>query len=71
MRTMQPWPTPPPELEEHASLLLALCDHFEGVQAAVAPMAVPAAERDEGAVKAVVPGAIFIHVPQAVLVPTD
>lgn len=34
-------------------------------------MAVPAAERDEGAVKAVVPGAIFVYVPQAVLVPAD
>ena len=34
-------------------------------------MAVPTAERDERAVEAVVPGAIFIHVPQTVLVPTD
>lgn len=62
-------PAPPPELEEHASLLLALRDHLEGVQAAVAPVAVPAAEGDEGAVEAVVPGAVFVHVPQAVLVP--
>lgn len=34
-------------------------------------MAVPTAERDERAVEAVVPGAVFIHVPQTVLVPTD
>jgi len=61
----------PPELEEHAALLLPLRDHLEGVQAAVAPVAVPAAERDERAVEAVVPGAVFIHVPQAVLVRTD
>lgn len=64
-------PTPPPELEEHAAFLLPLCDHLEGVQAAVAPVAVPAAERDERAVEAVMPGAIFVHVPQTVLVPTD
>lgn len=34
-------------------------------------MAVPAAERDERAVEAVVPGAVFIHVPQTVLIPAD
>lgn len=61
----------PPELEEHAAFLLLLCDHLEGVQAAVAPVAVPAAESDERAVEAVVPGAIFIHIPQTVLVPAD
>lgn len=60
-----------PELEEHAALLLPLCDHLEGVQAAVAPVAVPAAECDEGAVKAVVPGSILVHVPEAVLICTD
>lgn len=67
--------TPPhphtPKLEEHAAFLLPFRYHLEGVQAAVAPVAVPAAERDEGAVIAVVPGAIFVHVPQTVLVPTD
>lgn len=62
---------PAPELEEHAAFLLPLCDHLEGVQAAVAPVAVPTAERDERAVEAVVPGAVFIHVPQTVFVPTD
>lgn len=62
---------PPPELEEHAAFLLPLCDHLKGVQAAVAPVAVPTAERDERAVEAIVPGAIFINVPQTVLVPTD
>lgn len=61
----------PPELEEHAALLLPLCDHLEGVQAAVASVAVPAAERDERAVEAVVPGAVLIHVPQTVLICTD
>lgn len=60
-----------PELEEHAALLLPLCDHLEGVQAAVAPVAVPAAEGDQGAVESVVPGAILIHVPQAVLIGTN
>lgn len=60
-----------PELEEHAALLLPLGDHLEGVQAAVAPVAVPAAERDEGAVEAVVPGPILVHVPEAVLICTD
>lgn len=59
-----------PELEEHAALLLALGDHLEGVQAAVAAMAVPAAERDEGAVEAIVPRPVLIHVPQAVLIST-
>lgn len=34
-------------------------------------MAVPTAERDERAVEAIVPGAVFIHVPQTVLVPAD
>lgn len=63
--------TSSPELEEHAALLLPLCDHLEGVQAAVAPVAVPAAECDEGAVEAVVPGSILVHVPQAVLICTD
>lgn len=63
--------TPSPELEEHAALLLPLCDHLEGVQAAVAPVAVPAAERDEGAVEAVVPGSVLVHVPEAVLICTD
>ncbi len=58
-------------MEEHAAFLLSLCDHLEGVQAAVAPVAVPTAERDERAVEAVVPGAVFIHVPQTVLVPAD
>lgn len=57
-----------PELEEHAALLLALGDHLEGVQATVAAVAVPAAEGDQGAVEAVVPGAVLVHVPQAVLV---
>lgn len=61
----------PPELEEHAAFLLSLRDHLEGVQAAVASVAVPTAERDERAVEAVVPGAIFIHIPQTLLVPTD
>lgn len=58
------------ELEEHAALLLPLCDHLEGVQAAIASVAVPAAECDEGAVEAVVPGAVLIHIPQAILVGT-
>lgn len=60
-----------PELEEHAAFLLPFCYHLKGVQAAVAPVAVPTAERDERAVKAIVPGAIFVHVPQTILVPTD
>lgn len=60
-----------PELEEHAALLLPLCDHLEGVQAAVAPVAVPTAERDERAVEAVMPGSILVHVPEAVLICTD
>lgn len=60
-----------PELEEHAALLLPLCDHLEGIQAAVAPMAVPTAECDERAVEAIVPGTVFIHIPQTVLIPTD
>lgn len=34
-------------------------------------MAVPTAESDERAVEAIVPGAVFIHVPQAVLISTD
>lgn len=34
-------------------------------------MAVPAAERDERAVEAVVPGSILVHVPEAVLICTD
>lgn len=59
-----------PELEEHAALLLPLRDHLEGVQAAVAPVAVPAAERDERTVEAVVPGSILVHVPEAVLICT-
>ena len=59
-----------PELEEHAALLLALRDHLEGVEAAVAAVAVPAAEGDQGAVEAIVPRAVLIHVPQAVLVST-
>jgi len=59
-----------PELEEHAALLLPLRDHLEGVQAAVTPVAVPAAEGDQGAVEAVVPGAVLVHVPQAVLIGT-
>lgn len=71
MKTLLLLPTSPPELEEHAAFLLPLCDHLEGVQAAVAPVAVPTAERDERAVEAVMPGAIFVHVPQAILVPTD
>lgn len=62
---------PAPELKKHATLLLPFCDHLEGVQAAVAPMAVPTAKRDERAVEAVVPGSVFIHVPQTVLIPTD
>lgn len=33
-------------------------------------MAVPAAERDEGAVEAIVPRPVLIHVPQAVLIST-
>lgn len=65
----RPWSSSP-ELEEHAALLLPLCDHLEGVQAAVAPVAVPAAEGDERAVEAVVPGSILVHVPEAVLVCT-
>jgi len=60
-----------PELEEHAAFLLPLRDHLEGVQTAVTPVAVPAAKCDERAVEAVVPGAVFIHIPQTVLVPTD
>lgn len=56
------------ELEEHAAFLLPLSDHLEGVQAAVPPMAVPTAEGNKGAVKAIVPGTILIYVPQAVLV---
>ena len=52
-----------PELEEHAAFLLPLRDHLEGIQAAVAPVAVPTAEGDQGAVKAVVPGAVLVHVP--------
>lgn len=59
-----------PELKEHAAFLLPFSDHLEGVQAAVAPLTVAAAERDERAVKAVVPGAVFVHVPQTILVPT-
>lgn len=59
------------ELEEHAALLLPLCDHLEGVQATVAPVAVPAAERYERAVKPVMPGSILVHVPEAVLICTD
>lgn len=59
------------ELEEHAAFLLPLRDHLEGVQAAVAPVAVSTAERDQRAVEAVVPCAVFIHVPQTVLVPAD
>lgn len=62
---------PPPELEEHAAFLLPLCDHLESIQAAVVPVAVPTAEGDERAVKAVVPGAVFVQVPQTVLIPTD
>lgn len=62
---------PPPELEEHAAFLLPLRDHLEGIQAAVTPVAVPAAERNERAVEAVMPGAVFVHVPQTVLVPTS
>lgn len=58
------------ELVEHASLLLALRDHLEGVEAAVAAVAVPAAEGDERAVEAVVPRAVLVHVPQAVLIRT-
>lgn len=60
-----------PELEEHAALLLPLCDHLEGVQATVAPVAVPAAERDERAVEAIMPRSILVHVPEAVLICTD
>lgn len=59
-----------PELEEHAALLLPLRDHLGGVQATVMPVAVPAAEGDQGAVEAVVPGAVLVHVPQAVLIGT-
>ena len=60
-----------PELEEHAALLLPLCDHLEGVQATIAAVTVPAAEGDERAVEAVVPGAVLVHVPEAVLVGSD
>lgn len=58
------------ELKEHAALLLALRDHLEGVQAAVAAVAVAAAESDQRTVEAIVPRAVLVHVPQAVLVPT-
>lgn len=63
--------TSSPELEEHAALLLPLCDHLEGVQATVAPVAVPTAERDERAVEAIMPRSILVHVPEAVLICTD
>lgn len=58
------------ELKEHAALLFALRDHLEGVQAAVAAVAVAAAEGDQGAVETIVPRAVLIHVPQAVFVST-
>lgn len=58
------------ELKEHASFLLPLCDHLKGIQTAVTTLAVPTTKRDEGTVKAIVPGAILIHVPQAVLICT-
>lgn len=51
-----------PDLEEHTAFLVALPDHLEVVQAAVAVLAGPTAEGDEGAVEAIVPGAILIHV---------
>lgn len=59
-----------PELEKHTSLLFPFGDHLESVQAAVTPLAVAAAECDEMTVKAIVPGAIFVHVPQTVFVTT-
>lgn len=60
-----------PEMEQHAAFLCRLGDHLKAVQAAVAVMTVPAAERYEWAVKTIVPGTIFVHIPQTVLICTD
>jgi len=57
-----------PEMEQHAALLSRLCDHLEAIQAAVTAVTVPTAEGYEWAVKAIVPSAIFVHIPQAVLI---
>ncbi len=57
-------------MEQHAALLSRLGDHLEAIQAAVTAVTVPTAEGYERAVKAIVPGAIFVHVPQAVLICT-
>lgn len=55
------------ELEEHAALLLPLSDPLEAVQATVALVAIPTTEGHQGTGDTVVPRAILIHVPQAVI----
>lgn len=55
-------------MEQHAAFLSCLCDHLEAIQAAVTVMTVPTAERYEWAVKTIVPGTIFVHIPQTVLI---
>lgn len=57
-------------MEQHAALLSRLGDHLEAIQAAVTAVTVPTAEGYDWAVKAIVPGAIFVHIPQAVLICT-
>ncbi len=57
-------------MEQHAALLSRLGDHLKAIQAAVTTVTVPTAKSYERAVKAIVPGAIFVHVPQAVLIST-
>lgn len=63
-RVLAPGGSPP---EGQAVLLLTLCDEQGQVAAAVPLVAGPAAEGEELAVKARMPGAIAVQVPQAVL----
>lgn len=57
-------------MEEHAALLSRFCDHLEAIETAVAAVTVPTAEGYEWAVEAIVPGSIFVYVPQAILICT-
>lgn len=50
-------------MKEHAAFLSSFCDNLDPVQTAVTMMAVSTTEGDKWAVKTIVPGSIFVHVP--------
>lgn len=57
-------------MKQHAAFLYIFCNHPESIQTTVTLLAVSTAEGDKWAIKAIMPGAVLVDVPQTVLIGT-